>query len=593
MDEQRLGGALRGFLIPSVVLAACGGPPGSTQTRVDAGARTSSTAFFELPSHPLTNVEASERIAFDLQKLTSGAICGRLRAIDLAGLHALLGDGFRARLPDRVQLTGEEPGRVQVTTGDLSAGADEGGPELLDRWISGLLLDTGAVERCAFKPYEVYAAQDGATAHARLDLSLGGKRTGGAPFEHTAKVEARFSRAGPAGWRLDRLQAVHTETTRYTGATFADVSRLAGIGLHRSREKQELILRDLGNVGITTLGGVTILDWNHDGLLDILVYELESELELFQNDGAGGYTRIDRARLIPAAEAAPFYLYLDLDGDGVEELIGSRPKRCAGGKATLPIYRVERGRLVEARRGIEYPSECHDRFHHIAPFDLDGDGRLDLYFSNYGDSKRPLGHNLVDAQDGGPNHLFMNGGGLRFTDESAARGLDGATRRTHAADWFDYDEDGRPDLVIVNDFAPNEVYRNAGGGKLVKAQVPPLTENGFSMGISAGDLDRDGHLDLYVSKMYSYAGNRVLAISPDVAPERRAMLVQMAQGNALYRGLGGGRFEERAGPLKIANAQWAWGNQLFDVDNDGDTDLFVTTGYNTNPDAAAADAPDN
>src|SRR5205823_5096182 len=124
--------------------------------------------------------------------------------------------------------------------------------------------------------------------------------------------------------------------------------------------------------------------------------------------------------------------------------------------------------------------------------------------------------NLVNAMDGGKSRILMNRGHLRFADESAARGLDGATRKTFLGHWFDHDGDGKRDLIVINDFARNALYRNLGNGHLAKVEVPSFTENGFSMGISTADFDNDGKLDAFVSKMFSYAGNRVLAITEDV-----------------------------------------------------------------------------
>jgi hypothetical protein len=98
---------------------------------------------------------------------------------------------------------------------------------------------------------------------------------------------------------------------------------------------------------------------------------------------------------------------------------------------------------------------------------------------------------------------------------------------------------------------------------------------GFGMGATWGDYDRDGRHDLYITNMYSKAGNRITR-NLDHLDKRFA---RSARGNSLLRSNPEG-FE----PIASAKAAgWGWGSQFVDVDNDGWLDIIAPNGYYTAP----------
>jgi hypothetical protein len=108
------------------------------------------------------------------------------------------------------------------------------------------------------------------------------------------------------------------------------------------------------------------------------------------------------------------------------------------------------------------------------------------------------------------------------------------------------------------------------------------------MGVTWLDYDGDGRLDLYVSNMYSTAGNRILARGPGkMAAGHHAKLLKMAHGNSLFRNRGDGTFENVTEQTGAGRAGWAWSSAAYDYDNSGLPHLYVANGFRSSPFATA------
>jgi len=164
------------------------------------------------------------------------------------------------------------------------------------------------------------------------------------------------------------------------------------------------------------------------------------------------------------------------------------------------------------------------------------------------------------------------------------------SRWSYAAAAADYDEDGDQDVYVANDYGTNFLWKNDGHGHF--HDVAPelgITDLGNGMGCAFGDLDGDGHLDLYVVNMSSTAGRRILSrlASKD---ERWNELEKMASGNSIFlskwnaNGFGG--FERLAHDKGGVGGSWAWSSALVDLDLDGLLDVYCCNGYVTGDTAA-------
>ncbi len=195
----------------------------------------------------------------------------------------------------------------------------------------------------------------------------------------------------------------------------------------------------------------------------------------------------------------------------------------------------------------------------VAWFDMDDDGRLDLFVAN----------------DSGPNHVYRNLGGGRFADVGYASGAaldsNGRTQAHMGVAVGDYDNDGRDDLHVTN-FADdyNILYRNHDGTSFTDVSYPAGVAQPsipfLGWGTAFLDYDNDGWLDLVVANGHVYP-----------AADWQPWNTSYAQRALLFRNLAGKRFVDigaAAGPA-LTMPRVARGLAHGDLDDDGDVDLVV------------------
>jgi hypothetical protein len=196
-----------------------------------------------------------------------------------------------------------------------------------------------------------------------------------------------------------------------------------------------------------------------------------------------------------------------------------------------------------------------------------------------------------DANNGGPNILWRNQGDWSFEDVTEAVGLDVNNRRySFAASWEDYDNDGDLDLYVANDYGRNNLYRNEGRDAAGMVQFNDIAgtegveDTSAGMSTSWADFNRDGWMDLYISNMFSGAGNRITfqrQFLAETTDETREKFQRMARGNTLYRSDGKGGFEDISLAAGVNMGRWAWGSRFVDLNNDGWDDILVANGFIT------------
>jgi hypothetical protein len=341
-------------------------------------------------------------------------------------------------------------------------------------------------------------------------------------------------------------------------------------------------------------GGVYLCDYNRDGILDMLVVDVK-RITLYQGLAGGKFKDVTLQVGLPwqlhdASGPNLVAAFVDLDGDGWEDLIlDKRIFHNQGG---------QRFTDVSHRSNLRLPGDISG----FAIADFDRDGRLDLYVARVG----PGGaSSWLDGKCAGKagNLLLRNLGDWQFEDVTAASGAAGGDRSTFTAVWLDANNDGWPDLYVINEFGNGVLLINQGNGTFHEQALTHAPADFGSMGVTAGDIDNDGNIDLYVANMYSKAGNRVIGnLAPGTySDEVTSVMRSFVTGSELWHNVGvdkqesevrsqrsevrgpesGGNpaFERRGRKLQVADVGWAYGPAMVDLDNDGWLDLYATAGF--------------
>ena len=338
--------------------------------------------------------------------------------------------------------------------------------------------------------------------------------------------------------------------------------------------------------------GIAVADVDGDGLYDIYFVNQVGGNELWKNLGHGRFAPMADAGVDLRGRISVAAAFADIDNDGDEDLFVTTVR---GGNALFENDGHGHFKDISKEAGVDLAAHSSGAVF----FDYDGDGLVDLLVCNVGryttDEVGPDGAHvgLADAFMGHlhPDRfeypvLYRNLGHNRFKDVTAEVGLRPAGWGGDAA-VADLNGDGRPDLYVLNMQGHGHYFENAGGRSFVDktSQYFPKTPWG-SMGIKFFDFDNDGRPDLFITDMHS-------DMFETMPPDREKLKAQVHPpdqilggsadqfifGNALLHNLGGGRFEEisdRAG----VETYWPWGPSVGDLNADGWDDIFIASSMN-------------
>ena len=345
-------------------------------------------------------------------------------------------------------------------------------------------------------------------------------------------------------------------------------------------------------------GGVAVGDLNNDGLPDVFFTANQGSNKLYLNKGNFLFEDIStKAGFVEKKEWSTGVVLVDINDDGWLDIYV-----CNAGNMLAPALRknqlfINNHNLTFTESAKQYGLDNDGYSTQASFFDYDLDGDLDCFLVN--NSPIPANtlnyanmRDLPEAQwpvadflKGGGDHLYRNDNG-KFTEVTKQAGIHGSLISMGLGVTVgDVNGDGYPDVYVSNDFFEKDyLYINQRNGSFVDELEQRIQHTSLSsMGADMQDINNDGFPDIFTTDMLPDADYRLKANSSfenyDIfkLKQKQGFYNQFTQ-NALQVNNAQGKFVETAFYSGVAASDWSWGALLFDADNDGLADVYVSNG---------------
>lgn len=407
---------------------------------------------------------------------------------------------------------------------------------------------------------------------------VAGQRKEGGREELITNIEAELASvpdldeiAKTPGWIRSLRFSVFQETIAQ-GELLAEVARSSGIDTNLFRDNWNV--PDTNQRQVIT-GGVYVSDVDDDGREDVLVTDLNGVF-LFRGVAGGRFEEVTTQMGLPRdLKGVSSALFADLDNDGfVDLLLDYRVFKNIQGKRFENV--TER---IASKTQFRFGTTAVG----LSVGDYDRDGKLDIYVSrsNGARGSRYAKNSWIDGPGGPGNQLWHNLGDWKFEEISQKANAQAGRRSVFTSAWLDANNDGWPDIYVINEFGGGVLLLNQKNGSFSEvALIDDLGDFG-SMGLAVADYDNDGNTDVYAANMSSKSGRRVFEnLSAGTFPDADwAKIKRFVTGSEMYRNLGGLRFQRTGKALRVHGVGWAYGAAFLDLDNDGWLDLYGTAGF--------------
>ncbi len=348
-------------------------------------------------------------------------------------------------------------------------------------------------------------------------------------------------------------------------------------------------------------GGLSVADFNNDGLQDLYFISTNGKNKLYLNLGNFKFKDItDQAGVGSEDGFETASVAVDINNDGWMDIYVCRAGVTAGNIRRNRLF-VNNGDLSFTEKAKDFGLDDPAGSTGANFFDYDNDGDLDLYLLNHpvtgdysnkfetkissdGTSRVPV-LTPKDAIDS--DHFYRNDGQV-FTDISKTAGIWNSAYGLSVA-VSDLNYDGRPDVYVSNDFIRPDFYyiNNADGTFTESLQKSFRHTSRHTMGSDLTDFDNDGLVDLFTVDMLPMSNSRLKSTMVTMTQSLYNTTIESGYyepvvRNVLQRNNGNGTFSDIGCLAGVYKTEWSWSGLIFDIDNDGYRDIYVSNGYRRN-----------
>lgn len=336
-------------------------------------------------------------------------------------------------------------------------------------------------------------------------------------------------------------------------------------------------------------GGVGIGDFNNDSLPDIFFTGNLVSNKLYINKGDFVFDDVtDEAGLNSSGIWSTGVSVVDINHDGYLDIYVCKSGPPGGERRNNELF-INNGDLTFTEKSKDYGLDNEGLSTHAAFFDFDNDGDLDCYLLNNTIKSIGVGLDMVkglrDISSDQGNKLLRNDDGY-FTDVSSSAGIYTSNIGFGLGVTVgDINLDGWSDLFISNDFFEKDyLYINNKDGSFKESLEEYVNETSMgSMGADMADINNDGYSEIFVTEMLPDRHDR--RVSKAVFDNWDKYQFSIDQGyfhqfnrNVLQLNNQDGSFSEISRITGVDATDWSWGALIFDMDNDGNKDIFVANG---------------
>ncbi len=347
-------------------------------------------------------------------------------------------------------------------------------------------------------------------------------------------------------------------------------------------------------------GGVAVADFNNDGLVDIYFVNSTTTNKLYLN--IGGMRFNDITKLANAGGGYGFgtgVTLVDINNDGLMDIY-----YCKSGKLKDPNKRKNEllinlgidsnGKPKFEDQAQKYGLDIPDFTTQATFFDYDKDGDLDMFLLNHGIDtydENNLKNLITQKSDHRGNRLYKNNNGtfINVTDE--AQIINTMIGYGLGVAIADLNNDSWPDIYVGNDFSEKDfLYINNQNGTFRETALEAFKHiSNFSMGNDIADINNDGLLDIMAVDMMAEDNFSQKTSMSGMAPERfyrntnlglhhQYMYNTLQLNNGVNKETNTPMFSDIAQMSGVSSTDWSWAPLFFDMNNDGHKDLFISNG---------------